>query len=153
MANKTIAKNRKAYHDYFVEDEYEAGMALKGTEVKSMRAGRVNLKDCYCAFDRSGELWVRHMHVSPYEQGNIHNVDPLRPRKLLLHRKELNKLRASVQQEGLTLIPLSLYFKEGKVKMQLGLCRGKKNYDKRSDIAKKDAQREMERAFRDRQRA
>ncbi len=153
MANKTIAKNRKAYHDYFVEDEYEAGMALKGTEVKSMRAGRVNLKDCYCAFDRAGELWVRHMHVSPYEQGNIHNVDPLRPRKLLLHRKELNKLRASVQQEGLTLIPLSLYFKEGKVKMQLGLCRGKKNYDKRSDIAKKDAQREMERAFRDRQRA
>lgn len=150
--NKTIAKNKKAYHDYFVEETYEAGLALKGTEVKSLRAGKVNLKDSYCAFDRAGELWTQHMHVSPYEQGNIFNADPLRPRKLLLHKAELKKLADETQQQGLTLIPLSLYFSNGRVKMQVGLCRGKKNYDKRADIAKKDAQREIERTFRDRQR-
>ncbi len=141
---KTIADNRKARHDYFVLETYEAGIELVGTEVKSIRQGSVNLKDSWCSID-NGELWVKGMHISPYEKGNIFNRDPMRVRKLLMHRREINKLFGTVKQDGLSLIPLSLYFKDSKVKMQLGLCKGKKLYDKREDAAKKDARREIER--------
>lgn len=141
---KTIAENRKARHDYFVLETYEAGIELVGTEVKSIRQGSVNLKDSWCSIDK-GELWVKGMHISPYEKGNIFNRDPMRVRKLLMHRREINKLFGIVKQEGLSLIPLSLYFKDSKVKMQLGLCKGKKLYDKRDAAAKKDAKREIER--------
>jgi len=141
---KTIADNRKARHDYFVLETYEAGIELVGTEVKSIRQGSVNLKDSWCSIDK-GELWVKGMHISPYEKGNIFNRDPMRVRKLLMHRREINKLFGTVKQDGLSLIPLSLYFKDSKVKMQLGLCKGKKLYDKRDDAAKKDARREIER--------
>ena len=141
---KTIAENRKARHDYFVLDTYEAGIELVGTEVKSIRQGSVNLKDSWCSIDK-GELWVKGMHISSYEKGNIFNRDPMRVRKLLMHRREINKLFGTVKQDGLSLIPLSLYFKDSKVKMQLGLCKGKKLYDKRDAAAQKDARREIER--------
>lgn len=141
---KIIAANRKARHDYFVLETYEAGIELVGTEVKSIRQGSVNLKDSWCSIDK-GELWVKGMHISPYEKGNIFNRDPMRVRKLLMHRREINKLFGIVKQDGLSLIPLSLYFKDSKVKMQLGLCKGKKLYDKRDAAAKKDARREIER--------
>ena len=141
---KTVANNRKAFHEYFVLERFEAGIALAGTEVKSIREGRVNLKDSYCTIDR-GELFVRNMHISPYEKGNIFNRDPLRVRKLLMHRREILKLSAAVAQKGLTLIPLSLYFKDSKLKVELGLCKGKKLYDKRESAAEKAEMRDAER--------
>lgn len=140
---KYIARNKKAGFDYFILSTYEAGIVLFGTEIKSIRQGRVNLKDSYCDFI-DGELFVRGMHISPYEQGNIFNRDPLRLKKLLMHKKEIMSLFGKTKQDGLTLIPLALYFSGSKVKMELGLCRGKKNYDKRETIAKKEAAREME---------
>ena len=142
-AVKTIAKNKKAYFDYFVLETYEAGIALFGTEIKSIRRGNVNLKDSYCEFDR-GELFVRGMHISPYEQGNRFNQDPLRLKKLLLHKRQIMTLYGKTKQDGLTLIPLSLYFNGSRVKMELGLCRGKKNYDKRAVLAKKESDREVQ---------
>ena len=147
--NKIIAENRKARHDYFVEETYEAGIELFGTEVKSLRGGGVNLKDSYCDLD-GGELFTLGVHISPYEQGNIFNRDPLRPKKLLLHKREIMKLTGLVSREGYTLVPLSLYFKGSYVKMAIGLCRGKKLYDKRDDMAKRDAAREIERHMKDR---
>ena len=144
---KIIAQNKKAYHDYFVEEKYEAGIALFGTEVKSIRSGAVNLKDSYCSF-KDGELFVLGMHVSPYEKGNIFNREPLRQRKLLMHRRELNQLFGVVAQQGLTLVPLSLYFSGKNVKVELGLCRGKKLYDKRDVAAKNQADREIDRRLR-----
>ena len=143
-ATKVIAQNKKAYHEYFVEDRYEAGISLFGTEVKSIRAGAVNLKESYCSF-KNGELYVLGMHVSPYEKGNIFNREPLRERKLLMHRRELNKLFGLVSQKGLTLVPLSLYFSGKNVKVEVGLCRGTKLYDKRDVAAEKQASREMDR--------
>ncbi|MBR5459454.1 MAG: SsrA-binding protein SmpB [Clostridia bacterium] len=137
---RIIANNKKAYHDYFVEDKYEAGIELAGTEVKSLRLGQVNLKDSYCSVDE-GEMFVYGMHISPYEKGNIFNRDPMRQRKLLLHKKEILKLFGLVGREGYSIIPLSLYFKGPHVKMEIGLCRGKKLYDKRDSAAKKDADR------------
>ena len=141
---KTLAENRKARHDYFVEEVYEAGIELFGTEVKSLRAGAVNLKDSYCEIDK-GELFALGVHISPYEQGNIFNRNPLRPKKLLMHKREIMKLTGIVSREGYTLVPLSLYLKGSRVKMALGLCKGKKMYDKRDSIAKRDADREIER--------
>jgi len=149
LNSKIITENRKARHDYFVDETYEAGIELFGTEVKSLRAGNVNLKDSYCETDK-GELFALGIHISPYEQGNIFNKDPMRPRKLLMHKREIMKLTGLVSREGYTLVPLSLYFKGSHVKMALGLCRGKKLYDKREDIAKKDANREIERKMKDR---
>lgn len=146
--NSSIAQNKKAYHDYFVEAEYEAGLELRGTEVKSIRAGRVNLKDSYVSC-KTGEAILIGMHVSPYEQGSIFNHDPLRPRRLLLHRQEINRLIGLTQQQGYTLIPLRLYFKGQHVKLKLGLCRGKKDYDKRAAAAERDAKRNMDRAIRE----
>ena len=146
---KEISTNRKAFHDYFVLEQYEAGIELTGTEVKSIRAGEVNLKDSYCII-KDGELILRGMHVSPYKQGSFSNRDPMRPRRLLMHKKEIRKLDARLSQEGLALIPISLYFKEGLVKVGLGLCKGKKLYDKRESIAKRDADREIERKFKER---
>lgn len=146
---KTIAENRKARHEYFVIEAYEAGIELVGTEVKSIRQGGVNLKDSWCSIDK-GELFIKGMHISPYEKGNIFNRDPLRVRKLLMHRKEINKLFGTIKQDGLTLIPLSIYFKDSKVKVQLGLCKGKKLYDKRADAAKRDAKREIDRSIKSR---
>lgn len=144
---KQIAVNRQARHEYFVEETMEAGIELFGTEVKSLRNGGLNLKDSWCSFEK-GELFVRQMHISPYEKGNIFNRDPLRPKKLLLHRRELNRLYGLVkQQQGLTLIPLQAYFKGSRVKIELGVCRGKKLYDKRADAAKRDAKRDIERAM------
>ena len=148
-AVRTIAQNKKAYHDYFVEEKYEAGIALFGTEVKSIRAGNVNLKDSYCSFD-GGEMFVTGMHVSPYEQGNIFNREPLRERKLLMHRREIMKLQGLVQQKGYTLVPLSLYFSGSHVKVEVGLCRGKKLYDKRDADAKRQADRDIDRHMKDR---
>lgn len=148
---KIIAQNKKARHDYFVEETYEAGIQLFGTEVKSLRAGSVNLKDSYCHIDK-GELFATGIHISPYEQGNIFNRDPLREKKLLMHKKEIMKLLGRVGQEGLTLVPLSLYFSGSRVKVELGLCRGKKLYDKRDDMAKKQANRDMERYMKSRGR-
>lgn len=146
---KTIAENRKARHEYFVLESFEAGIELVGTEVKSVRLGGVNLKDSWCSID-NGELFIKGMHISPYEKGNIFNRDPMRVRKLLMHRKEINKLFGTIKQDGLTLIPLSLYFKDSKVKVQLGLCKGKKLYDKRADAAKRDAKREIDRNIKSR---
>ena len=143
---KQIASNRKAFHDYFVEERYEAGIELFGTEVKSLRQGTVNLKDSWCDIS-NGELWIKQMHISPYEKGNIFNRDPIRPRKLLMHKKEIMKLYGTIKQDGLTLVPLSLYFKNSRVKVEVGLCRGKKLYDKRADMAKKDAKRTIERTL------
>ena len=151
MANmKTIAQNKKARHDYFVEETYEAGIELCGTEVKSLRAGRVNLKDSWCSIV-DGEIFVNGMHISPYEQGNIFNRDPMRVRKLLMHKKEILKLFGTLQQQGLSLIPISLYFKGSKVKMQVGLFKGKKLYDKRASMAERDAKRNIDRALKERQ--
>nr|WP_316620304.1 SsrA-binding protein SmpB [uncultured Ruminococcus sp.] len=145
---KTIANNKKAHHDYFIEESFEAGIELCGTEVKSIRSGRVNLKDSWCSID-NGEMWVKGMHISPYEQGNIFNRDPMRVRKLLLHKREINRLFGKVKQEGLTLIPLALYFKGSRVKVALGLCKGKKLYDKREDMANKAAARDIDRAMKE----
>ncbi|SHI95951.1 SsrA-binding protein [Dethiosulfatibacter aminovorans DSM 17477] len=141
---RVVARNKKARHDYFIEETYEAGLVLKGTEVKSIRQGKVNLKDSYGQIE-NGEIYVHAMHVSPYEQGNIYNTDPMRKRKLLLNKREIRKLTGLVTQKGYSLIPLSLYLKNGKVKMELAVAIGKKKYDKRQDIAKKDAQRRMQR--------
>ena len=146
---KTIAQNKKARHDYFIEESYEAGIELFGTEVKSIRQGRVNLKDSWCSIVE-GEIFVNGMHISPYEQGNIFNRDPMRVRKLLMHKKEINRLFGVVKQMGYSLIPLSLYFKDNRVKVQVGLCRGKKLYDKREDMAKRTAKRDIERALKER---
>lgn len=152
MANtKTIAENRKAFHDYFILEEFEAGIELKGTEVKSIRAGKVNLKDSYADIV-NGECILRAMHISPYEQGNIFNVDPLRDRKLLLHKNEIVKLDIASSQDGATLVPLRLYFKEGKVKVALAIGKGKKNYDKRDSLLEKTHMREIEREFKNRQK-
>lgn len=152
MANmKTIAQNKKARHDYFVEETYEAGIELCGTEVKSLRAGRVNLKDSWCSII-DGEIFVNGMHISPYEQGNIFNRDPMRVRRLLMHKKEILKLYGTVKQTGYSLIPISLYFKDSKVKLQVGLCKGKKLYDKRADMAERSAKRDMERAIKEQRR-
>ncbi|MGG5252053.1 SsrA-binding protein SmpB [Neobacillus sp. SM06] len=148
---KTVAQNKKAYHDYFIEETYEAGIVLQGTEIKSIRAGRVNLKDSYARI-QNGEAFVYSMHVSPYEQGNRYNHDPLRPRKLLLHKKEISKLFGEAKETGYALVPLKVYLKNGYAKVLLGLARGKKNYDKREDLKKKEAKREIERAFRERQK-
>ena len=148
---KIIAVNRKARHDYFVEETYECGISLVGTEVKSLRAGAVNLKDSYCSI-KDGEIFVVGMHVSPYEQGNIFNRDPLRQRKLLMHKREIMKLFGYVKRDGYSLIPLSLYFKGSRVKLELGLCKGKNLHDKRDDAARRDASREMDRAMRERNR-
>ena len=148
---KLIAENRKARHEYFVLESYEAGIELVGTEVKSIRQGAVNLKDAWCSID-NGEIFVRGMHISPYEKGNIFNRDPLRNRKLLMHKREINKLFGTVKQDGLSLIPLSIYFKDSRVKMQVGLCKGKKLYDKRDVAAKKEAQRTIERAIKEKMR-
>lgn len=146
---KQIASNRKAFHDYFIEERYEAGIELFGTEVKSLRQGTVNLKDSWCDIT-NGEIFIKQMHISPYEKGNIFNRDPIRPRKLLMHKKEIMKLFGTIKQEGLTLVPLSLYFKNSRVKVEVGLCRGKKLYDKRADMAKKDAKRTIERSMKNR---
>ncbi|MGM0902664.1 SsrA-binding protein SmpB [Mesobacillus persicus] len=150
-AGKTVAQNKKAYHDYFVEETFETGIVLQGTEIKSIRAGRVNLKDSYARV-QNGEVFLYGMHVSPYEQGNRYNHDPLRERKLLLHRREINKLIGETKETGYALVPLKVYLKNGYAKVLLGLARGKKKYDKREDLKKKEAKREIERAFRDRQK-
>ena len=143
---KVMVQNRKARHDYFIEESWEAGIELKGTEVKSIRLGKCNLKDCYAQV-KDGEMFVYGMHISPYEKGNIFNKDPLRVRKLLLHRYEINKIEGKLKEKGLTLVPLKVYFKDSLVKVEVGLARGKKLYDKRQDIAKKDQRREAERNF------
>ena len=146
--NKTISTNRKAFHDYFVIESMEAGIELCGTEVKSIRAGGVNLKDSWCDVEH-GELILNGMHISPYEKGNIFNRAPMRKRRLLMHRREIMRLFGMVKQQGLTLIPLSLYFKGSRVKVQVGLCKGKKMYDKRESAAKRDAEREMDRSLKE----
>lgn len=148
---KIVAQNRKAWHDYFIEEKYECGIALFGTEVKSIRQGRVNLKESWAQI-RKGEVWVEGMHISPYEQGNIYNRDPLRAKKLLLHRSEIRKLDSLVMRQGFTMIPLELYFRDGRVKVQLGLCKGKQLHDKRDSMAKKDSDREIQRALRQKQK-
>lgn len=149
--SRTVAQNKKAYHDYFVLEEYEAGIELFGTEVKSIRQGRVNLKDAWCSID-NGEIFVNGMHISPYEQGNIFNRDPLRKKKLLMHKKEIHKLYGTIKQQCLTLIPLSVYFNKGKAKIKVGLCKGKKIYDKRDVAAKKEANRSIDREIKERMR-
>ena len=146
---KVVAKNSKAYHDYFIEDKYEAGIELAGTEVKSIRLGHVNLKDSFCVV-KDGEMSVIGMHISPYEKGNIFNKDPMRQRRLLMHKREILRLFAKIKQDGYTLVPLSLYFKGPRVKVEIGLCKGKKLYDNREAAAKKDAKREMDRALKQR---
>ena len=145
----TVATNRKAFHDYFILEEMEAGIVLCGTEVKSVRQGSLNLKDSWCHI-RDGEIFINGMHISPYEHGNIFNRDPLRVRKLLMHKREINRLFGVVKQQGLALIPLSVYFTKGKAKVRIGLCKGKKLYDKREVQAEKDAKRNIERAFKER---
>lgn len=149
--NRIAAQNKKAYHDYFVDETYEAGIALSGTEVKSIRTGAVNMKDSFCRVE-NGEMIMFGVHISPYEKGNVFNKDPMRQRKLLLHKKEIMKLFGLCGKEGYTLVPLKMYFKGSRVKVELGLCRGKKNYDKRDSEAKKQANRDIERALRDRNR-
>ena len=144
---KLVAQNKKVYHEYFVEETYECGLCLKGTEVKSMRQGRVNLKESFCMI-RNAEIFAEGMHISPYEQGSVFNTDPLRPKKLLMHKSEIRKLSGLVSRQGYTLIPLKVYLKDGRMKLELGLCRGKQLHDKRDTAARKDAQREMERALR-----
>mgnify|MGYP000994305862 CR=1 FL=1 len=148
-AVKQIAANRKAYHDYFVEEKLEAGIELFGTEVKSIRQGNVNLKDGYCII-KDGEMRVHGMHVSPYEKGNIFNRDPVRPRRLLMHKREIMRLFAKVKQDGYALVPLSIYFKGPHIKLEVGLCKGKKLYDKRATAAARDAKREIDRTMKDR---
>lgn len=146
--NKTIAENRKAFHDYFIEESFEAGIELCGTEVKALRAGGVNLKDAWCSVV-NGEMFVNGMHISPYDKGNIFNRDPLRVRRLLMHKREIMRLFGIVKQDGYSLIPISLYFKGSRVKVQVGLCRGKKLYDKREDAAKRDMKREAQRSLKE----
>lgn len=142
---KLIANNKKAYHDYFIEETFEAGMVLTGTEVKSLRAGKGTIKESYAEVTREGEIWINNMHISPFDQGNRYNVDPLRRRKLLLHKREINKIIGIIALQGLTLVPTKLYFNEkGKVKLELAVAKGKKLYDKRQSIAKKDAERRMD---------
>ena len=148
---KLAAQNRKAHHDYFVEDRYAAGIELFGTEVKSIRNGALNLKDSFCVA-KDGEIYAYSLHISPYEQGNIFNRDPDRPKRLLLHKREIRKLHDLQKQDGYALIPLSVYFKNSRVKVEVGLCKGKKTYDKRDAVAKRDAKREMERAMREKNR-
>ncbi|MCQ2480827.1 MAG: SsrA-binding protein SmpB [Clostridia bacterium] len=144
---KPVAQNKKAYHEYFVLEKLEAGIELFGTEVKSIRQGKINLKDAWCSV-KEGEMFVHGMHISPYEQGNIFNRDPMRVKRLLLHKKEIRQLYAKTKQDGLTIIPLSVYFKNGRAKLEIGLCKGKKLYDKREVAAKKEAQRNIERSVR-----
>lgn len=148
---KLIAQNKKARHDYFIEETYEAGMILQGTEIKSIRAGRVNLKDSFARI-QNGELFLHNVHISPYEQGNRYNHDPLRTRKLLLHRKEINKLIGESKEQGYSIIPLKIYIKNGYAKVLIGLAKGKKKYDKREELKRKEAKRDIERAFRERQK-
>ena len=148
---RSIAQNKKAWHDYFVDEKIEAGVELFGTEVKSLRQGAVNLKDSYCSF-KNGEIFALGVHISPYEKGNIFNKDPRRPKKLLMHKKEIIRLASKSAEKGYSVIPLSLYFVGSRVKMEIGLCRGKKLYDKREDMAKADAKRDMERAYKGNQR-
>ena len=148
QARKLIANNKKVYHDYFLEETFEAGIALAGTEVKSIRLGQCNLKDCYGTV-KDGELWVYGMHISPYEKGSFSNTDPIRPKRMLMHKAEIRKLQASVMQKGLAIVPLNVYLKDGRVKAEIGLCKGKKLYDKRDDMARRDAGREMERTLKD----
>ena len=146
---KIIAKNTKAHHEYFIEEKYEAGIELFGTEVKSIRSGAMHLKEAWCQV-KDGELWIKQMHISPYEQGNIFNKDPLRPRRLLMHKREINYLFGKVKQDGYSLIPLSVYLRGSRVKVEVALCKGKKLYDKRADAAKRDAQRQIDRAIKER---
>ena len=148
-AQKRVANNKKVFHDYFVEEKYEAGLVLHGTEVKSLRMGKCSIKEAFIAIDK-GEVFINGMHISPYEKGNIFNKDPLRPRKLLLHRSEIDKLEGKIREKGITLVPLQVYFKGSLVKVEIGLARGKKLYDKRADIAKKDQRREVEREYKER---
>lgn len=148
---KIIANNKKAYHEYFVLEKFEAGIELVGTEVKSIRAGRINLKESWCMI-KNGEIFVNGMHISPYEHGNIFNKEPFRVRKLLMHRKEIDRLFGKIKQDGLTLIPTSVYFKNSKVKLEIGLCKGKNLHDKRETLAKKQAKRDIDRALKERSR-
>ncbi|MDD6692204.1 MAG: SsrA-binding protein SmpB [Lachnospiraceae bacterium] len=145
---KLVANNKKAYHDYFIEEKYECGISLAGTEVKSIRQGKVSVKEAYVEIE-GGEAWIEGMNISPYDHGNLFNRDPVRKRKLLLHKTEIRKLAQAVQQDGYTIVPLSVYFKRGKVKIEIGLAKGKHSYDKRQDIRKRDITREMERGYRD----
>lgn len=147
---KPVAQNKKAYHEYFVEETFECGLCLQGTEVKSIRAGRVNLKESFCMV-RGGEIFAEGMHISPYEQGNLFNHDPLRPKKLLMHKSEIRKLSGNMSRQGYALIPLKIYLKDGRMKLELGMCKGKQLHDKRQATADRDAQRDMERAFSNRQ--
>lgn len=144
---KMVANNKKAYHDYFIDDKFEAGIELFGTEVKSIRMGKCSIKEAFIKIESDGQVYVFGMHISPYEKGNIFNKDPMRVRKLLLHKYEINKIEGSLQEKGLTLVPLKVYFKDSLVKLEIGVARGKKLYDKRQDIAKKDQRREAEREF------
>ena len=146
---KIVAKNNKAHHDYFIEEKFEAGIELFGTEVKSIRQGTMHLKEAWCQV-KDGELWIKQMHISPYEHGNIFNKDPLRPRRLLMHKREINYLFGKVKQDGYSLIPLCVYFRGSRAKVEVALCKGKKNYDKREDAAKRDAQRQIDRVMKER---
>ena len=146
---KIMAKNRQVYHDYFVEEEYEAGIELFGTEVKSIRLGTLSLKEAWCQI-KDGQLFIRQMHIAPYEQGNIFNKDPLRPRRLLMHKREIQRLASKVQLDGYAIVPLSVYLKNSRVKVEVALCKGKKLYDKRQDAANKDARRQIDRAMKER---
>lgn len=148
---KQVAQNKKAYHDYFIEETFEAGVVLQGTEIKSIRAGKVNMRDAFAKIER-GEVYLHNMHISPYEQGNRYNHEPLRTRKLLLHRKQINKLIGETKEVGYTIVPLKVYLKNGFAKVLIGLGKGKKQYDKREDLKNKEAKRDIERAFRDRQK-
>ena len=145
-AMKLVANNKKAYHDYFIDEKYEAGLVLHGTEVKSLRLGKCSVKEAFVRIENS-EVWIYGMHISPYEKGNIFNRDPLRPKKLLMHKDEIRKLTGKISQKGFTIVPLQVYFKDGRAKIEIGLARGKKLYDKRQDIAKKDQRREAEKEF------
>ena len=145
-AVKLVANNKKAYHDYFIDEKYEAGLVLHGTEVKSLRMGKCSIKEAWVRI-QDGEVWVYGRHISPYEKGNIFNKDPLRPRKLLMHKAEIGKLLGKVKEKGITLVPLQVYFKNGRAKLEIGLARGKKLYDKREELAKRDMRREAEREF------
>ena len=145
-AMKLVANNKKAYHDYFIDEKYEAGLVLHGTEVKSLRLGKCSVKEAFVRIENS-EVYVYGMHISPYEKGNIFNRDPLRPKKLLMHKDEIRKLTGKISEKGFTIVPLQVYFKDGRAKIEIGLARGKKLYDKRQDIAKKDQRREAEKEF------
>jgi SsrA-binding protein len=146
---KIVAKNQKAHHEYFIDETFEAGIELVGTEVKSIRAGTLSLKEAWCQI-KDGEMWIRQMHIAPYEKGNIFNKDPLRPRRLLLHKRETMRLYGKVRQDGYSIIPLAVYLKNSRVKVEIALCRGKKLYDKREDAARQDAKRQMDRAMKER---